>query len=163
LTSNTSGVLAFYFNNINTYLNILMAVLFIFLFFGIQLTLFKHIFQIFDHNKKVHWADSIPSFKELFFFLLGMLLLLFISFVSYFVISLLMFPLVYLNVPIHVPVSITMVLTSFLIIWTLIRVAFFPFFIIDQDKSPWESIRMSLAITKGNLSKLLMLLLFFAL
>lgn len=163
LTSNTSGVLAFYFNSINTYLNVFMAMLFIFLFFGIQLTLFKHIFQIFDHDKAIHWGDSIPSFKELLFFLSGMLLLLLFSFIAYFVISLLLFPLVYLSVPMRVPVTLTMILTTVLVIWMLIRVAFFPFFIIDQGKSPWESIRMSLAITKGNLVKLLMLLLFFAL
>lgn len=163
LTSNTSGVLAFYFNTINTYLNIFMALMFILLFFGIQLCLFKHIFQIIDHNKEVHWADSIPSFKELLYFLMGTLMVLLFSFASYFLISLTLFPLVYLDIPLRIPVTLTMVFTTLFMLWILIRVAFFPLFVIDQHKTPWQSIRMSFAITKGNLIKLLMLMLFFAL
>lgn len=163
LTSNTSGILAFYFNNINTYLNVFMAFMFILLFFGIQLCLFKHIFQIIDHNKAVNWVDSIPSFKELLYFLLGTIMVLIFSFSSYFIISLIVFPLVYLDIPLQVPVTLTMAFTTLFMLWILIRVAFFPFFIIDRQKAPWSSIRMSFAITRGNLIKLLMLILFFAL
>src|SRR3546814_8970851 len=43
LTSNTSGILAFYFSEVNTFLSIFMALLFVILYFGTQLTLFKYV------------------------------------------------------------------------------------------------------------------------
>ena len=42
---------------------------------------------------------------------------------------------------------------------TFVRIIFFPFFIIDKHSSPFESIKLSLATTKGNFIKLLMILL----
>ena len=45
------------------------------------------------------------------------------------------------------------------IFFTFVRIIFFPFFIIDKHSSPFESIKLSLATTKGNFIKLLMILL----
>jgi len=42
---------------------------------------------------------------------------------------------------------------------TFIRISFFQFFIIDKQAKPWESIKYSLATTRGNFTKIMLLLL----
>lgn len=44
----------------------------------------------------------------------------------------------------------------------LLRVAFYPFFIIEQHATPFRALRHSFALTKGNVTKLLLILAFFA-
>lgn len=162
LTSNLSAILGFHFNALNTFLSILIALFFVFLYFGVQLTLFKHIFQVLDKNPEdVRLKYSLPNFLEISYFLFGMVSVLLLSGLSYFFISALLMPLIYLNVPIHFLVSITMVLSFVFIILMGIRLIFFPFFIIDQGKNTFSALRFSLAITRGNVIKLLMLLAFF--
>src|SRR5690606_7807351 len=72
LTSNTSGILAFYFSEVNPYLSVFMAFLFAILYFGTQLTLFKYIFTLIDHREKIQLTETIPSTKELLFLFTGM-------------------------------------------------------------------------------------------
>lgn len=162
ITSNSSAVLGFYFNEINPVLSIFAALLFVIVYFGIQLTLFKHIFQVLDKEKEdVKLEKSIPSLAEMGFFLGGMLIVLVLAFTSYFGISLMLLPLIYLRIPIDVLVNAGVVIASSLIFLAGIRLIFFPFFIIDQGKNSLSALRFSLAITRGNVTKLLLLLAFF--
>jgi hypothetical protein len=162
VTSNSSAVLGFYFNDFNSVLNVFIALLFVVLYFGIQLTLFKHIFQVLDKEEKaVKLKESIPSIKEMGFFFAGMLIMLFLVLFSYLLISVLLLPLIYLEIPIEVLVNIGIVIACLFIFLMLTRLAFFPFFIIDKGQNTFRSLRLSLAITRGNVTKLLMLLAFF--
>src|SRR5690606_40579675 len=72
LTSNTSGILAFYFSEVNTFLSVFMAFLFAILSFCTQPTLFKSISTLIDHKEKIQFTETIPSTKELLFFFTGM-------------------------------------------------------------------------------------------
>src|SRR5690554_1035312 len=91
VTSNSSAILGFYFNEFNSIINIFIALLFVILYFGIQLTLFKHIFQVLDKEEKaIKLRNSIPTIKEMGFFFAGMLFMLFLSLFSYLFVSILL-------------------------------------------------------------------------
>ena len=162
VTSNSSAILGFYFNEFNSIINIFIALLFVILYFGIQLTLFKHIFQVLDKEEKaVKLKNSIPKIKEMSYFFAGMLFMVFLSFFSYLLISTLLLPLIYVGIPIEILVNVGVVIAFLFIFLMAIRLAFFPFFIIDKNQNTFRSLRLSLAITRGNVIKLLMLLAFF--
>lgn len=162
LTSNLSAVLGFYFNALNPFISVFIALLFVVVYFGVQLTLFKHIFQVLDKEEgAVKLKLSIPSITEMSFFFGGMLSVLFLAFFSYFFISTLLLPLIYIKIPIDVLVNIGIIIASVFIFLMGIRLIFFPFFIIDKGKGIFSALRFSLAITRGNVTKLLMLLGFF--
>src|SRR5690606_33398991 len=73
LTSNLSAVLGFYFNALNPFVSVFIATLFVIVYFGVQLTLFKHIFQVLDKEEgAVRLKLSIPSVTEMSFFFGGM-------------------------------------------------------------------------------------------
>jgi len=163
LTSSASGILGATFNDVNFILSICMLFLFVILFFGIQLTLFKHIFQILDKkDKAVSLKESIPTVREMIYFFTAMFMVLLISLISYFLISVLILPLIYAKISISILVSLAFGLAFVFIFAMMMRLAFFPFFIIDKGENPLKSLRMSLAITRGNFTKLLMILAFFA-
>ncbi len=162
LTSNSSAVLGFYFNKFNSIINIFIALLFVVFYFGIQLTLFKHIFQVLDKEKNaITLKHSIPTVKEMGFFFAGMLFMLFLSLFSYLLISMLLLPLIYIQIPIETLVNVGVFIAFLFIFLMATRLAFFPFFIIDRGQNTFRSLRLSLAITRGNVTKLLMLLAFF--
>ena len=162
VTSNSSAILGFYFNEFNSIINIFIALLFVILYFGIQLTLFKHTFQVLDkEDEAVKLRYSIPTVKEMGFFFAGMLFMLFLSLFAYLFVSILFLPLIYINISIEILVNIGVVISFMFIFLMLIRLAFFPFFIIDKGQNTFRSLRLSLAITRGNVIKILMLLAFF--
>ncbi|GGC39740.1 hypothetical protein GCM10011386_34750 [Parapedobacter defluvii] len=162
VTSNTSGILAFYFSEVNTFLSVFMAFLFAILYFGTQLTLFKYIFTLIDRREKIQFTETIPSTKELLYFFTAMFSIALLALVFYLVISVIAFPLVYANIEVSLMVSIARVVSAVVIFAFLLRVAFYPFFIIDRHAEPFRAIRLSFALTKGNVTKLLLILAFFA-
>jgi len=162
LTSNTSGILAFYFSEVNTFLSVFMAFLFAILYFGTQLTLFKYIFTLIDHREKIQFTETIPGAKELLYFFTGMFSIALLALLFYLVISIIAFPLVYANIEVSLMVNITRIISAIVIFIFLLRVAFYPFFIIDRNAEPFRAIRLSFALTKGNVTKLLLILAFFA-
>ncbi len=162
LTSNTSGILAFYFSEVNTFLSVFMALLFVILYFGTQLTLFKYILALADKKEKINLIDTIPSAKELRFFFTGMLSIALLALLFYLVISVLAFPLVYAGIDVSLMVNIARILSAVVILAFLLRVAFYPFFIIEQQAEPFRALRLSFALTRGNVTRLLLILAFFA-
>lgn len=162
LTSNTSGILAFYFSEVNTFLSVFMAFLFVILYFGTQLSLFKYIFTLIDKKEKIHLIDTIPSTRELLYFFTGMLSIALLALIFYLIISVLAFPLVYAGIDVSAMVKIARIVSAILIFLFLLRVAFYPFFIIDRHAEPFRALRLSFALTRGNVTKLLLILAFFA-
>ncbi|SEL85579.1 beta-carotene 15,15'-monooxygenase [Parapedobacter koreensis] len=162
LTSNTSGILAFYFSEVSTFLSVFMAFLFVILYFGAQLTLFKYIFTLIDKREKVSVADTIPSTRELLYFFTSMFSISLVALVLYLIISVVAFPLVYARIPVSLMVNIARGIAAIVIFIFLLRVAFYPFFIIERHSGPFRSLRLSFALTRGNVTKLLLILAFFA-
>lgn len=162
LTSNTSGILAFYFSEVDTFLSIFMALLFVILYFGTQLTLFKYVIALIDEREKIGLADTVPSTKELLYFFTGTVSIAMFALVLYLIISILVFPFVYAGIDVAVMVNIARIASAILVFAFLLRVAFYPFFIIDRRAAPFRALRLSFALTRGNVTKLLLILAFFA-
>lgn len=162
ITSNTSGILAFYFSEVNAFLSVFMAFLFVILYFGTQLTLFKYIFTLIDKKDKVNLTDTIPSTKELLYFFTSTFSIALLALVFYLVISIIAFPLVYAGIEVSLMVNVARIISAVVIFIFLLRVAFYPFFIIERQAEPFRALRLSFALTRGNVTKLLLILAFFA-
>lgn len=162
LTSNTSGILAFYLSEVNMFLSVFMAFLFAILYFGTQLTLFKYLLTLIDRREKILLTETIPSVKELIYFFGAMFSIALMALLVYLVISVLAFPLVYAQIDVSLMVNIARIVSAVVILLLLLRLAFYPFFIIDRHAEPFRAIRLSMALTKGNVTKLLLILAFFA-
>lgn len=163
VVSNVSGILAMYLNSISIVLSVFMALLFLVVYFGLQLALFKHIFQVLDRRQEdIRWRDSIPELKELIYFFACVVSILVGAFITYLLISVIFFPLIYL-ISVEVMVQIVYFITFVLAFSMFLRIAFFPFFILDKGVKPFKAIRLSLATTRGNFIRIVLLLAFFAL
>lgn len=161
VTSNASGILALYFRDVSWVLNAVMIIIFVVLYFGIQLTLFKYIFHVVDDDsEQVLLNETIPTGKEISYFFIAMLSLLAIILVAFAILAVLIFPVVYIYKKIEHAVDLFGVISLIFLISFMMRVAFYPFFIIDRHEKPFKAIRLSFAITRGNFFKLLLLLTF---
>lgn len=161
ITSNTSGILAFYLQGVNPALSTFMAFLFVIAYFGIQLTLFKYIFRLIDRQEKIKLSDTIPTTREMLHFFFAMIAASLLILVSYLIVSVLAWPLIYW-LGVDMVVNGSYLAAAFLTLYLLLRIAFYPFFIIDRNSRGIDAIRLSVALTKGNVVKLLLILSFFA-
>ncbi|SEO02324.1 hypothetical protein SAMN05216436_1297 [bacterium A37T11] len=168
LTSNASGILAFYLSDISPYIRGAMALLFIAIYIGLTLTLFKYILHVLDSGEReVYLKDALPTKLEIVYFFLGGLCLSIIGFLAFLILQSILFPVYYIAVKYcsisrEIAYNIPQALAFIVLIALTMRIVFYPFFIIDRHDPPFKSIRFSLAITKGNFTKLLLLLAFFA-
>jgi len=103
--------------------------------------------------------DFWPSNTQLGNFFVAVLCVCLVTVITFVAIAAILYPLHYLGISsdyiaekIAVPIGGLMALIVF------IRISFFPFFIINLDANPFKSIRFSLAITKGNFTRLLLLI-----
>ncbi|MXV53275.1 hypothetical protein GS399_20100 [Pedobacter sp. HMF7647] len=164
ITWNLSEILAGFMGEINWGINVLMFIFFILFYFGLQLTLFKYILRLLDDKEagNVTIRNSVPTRKQIAFFLIGTLYFIACIILVYALIAVLFFPLIYTGLNMNMIIQVAASLGMLAIIITWIRISFFPFFIIDQNAHPFKSIRFSLAITRGNFTKIFLLLVFFA-
>src|SRR5690606_4284517 len=114
------------------------------------------------HREKIQLTETIPSTKELLYFFTGMFSIALLALVFYLIISVIAFPLVYAGIEVSLMVNIARIVSATLLFVFLLRVAFYPFFIIDRGAEPFRAIRLSFVLTKGNVTKLLLILAFFA-
>ncbi len=163
LISNASAILASFFNEIHWTLSVFMAFFFITVYAGLQLMLFKYIFHLIDENAEASSGVHLfPDWKEIVYFFCGMLFIGVMVFSGFVLLAVLIFPLIYLFKSTALAVDLFAYLSVIFMMAFLLRVAFYPFFIIDRHEKPVKSIRLSFAITRGNFIKLLLLLFFFA-
>lgn len=161
ITSNTSGILAFYLHDVNSALSAMMALLFVVAYFGIQLTLFNFIFRLIDRQERITLAETIPSTRQLTRFFLAMVSVGVLVLITYLLVSLMAWPFIYWA-GVEAVLRGIQLISATLTFYVLIRIAFYPFFIIDKHATAWEAIRLSVALTRGNVSKILVILSFFA-
>lgn len=159
ITSNASGLMAFFLKDVNMGLSILMAFFFIMFYFTINLSLFKYIFHLLDDDLNVSIVSTIPTRKQIIRFLVAMLYFMLCIIGVYSLVILIAFPFIYLGINMDIITNIAISVGIIAIFITWIRISFFPFFIIDRNLPPFSSIKFSLAITKGNFTKILLLLL----
>jgi len=159
ITSNASGLMAFFLKDVNMGLSVLMAFFFIMFYFTINLSLFKYIFHLLDDDLNVSIVSTIPTRKQIIRFLVAMLYFMLCIIGVYSLVILIAFPFIYLGINMDIITNIAISVGIIAIFITWIRISFFPFFIIDKNLPPFSSIKFSLAITKGNFTKILLLLL----
>jgi len=163
VTLNSSAFLAGYLSHISTGISLIMALIFILIYFGLQLTLFKYTLYVIDRDgRDVSVKKTLPTKKQVLRFMISTFYFSLCMLFVFGLWALLLFPLVYLNMDQHLLAESAIslgIITNF-IIW--IRLSFFAFFIIDRDTKPFKAIRFSMAITRGNFTRLLLLLSFFA-
>lgn len=159
ITASASSLLAFFISDVSKALSILMAVIFVFLYFTINLSLFKYIFHLMDdENSDIKIVDTLPTRQQIIRFLLASLYFVACIVGVYLVVVVFAFPFIYtpINFQTVKNVAISVGIVAIFITW--LRISFFPFFIIDKNSKPFESIKLSLATTKGNFTKILLLL-----
>ena len=159
ITSNASTLMALFLKDVNRGLSVLMAVVFILLYFTINLLLFKYIFHLLDDEKTdVTIVSTLPTKRQISRFLVALLYFCLCILGVYIVVILVAFPFVYLGIPMKTVTNVAISVGVLAIFITWIRISFFPFFIIDKNSAPFASIKFSLAITRGNFIKILLLL-----
>ncbi len=173
LTASTSTFMAFFMEEVVLGIKIVMLLIFMTSYCVVELCMIKYIFKLLDTDRDdIQIIETLPTRTEVVKFLIATVYFG----LSIFFVGILLMPLLYIldvslrfmvtqgiidgylqtgNIIVNVAVGIA-VLSIF---FTFIRIIFFPFFIIDKHSSPFESIKLSLATTKGNFVKLLMILL----
>lgn len=173
ITFTTSSLMAFFLKDVNIGLRILMVFLFIVLYCTINLSLFKYILHLLDNeNENITIVSTLPTRVQIIRFLIATFYFaLCIMFVG-----VLLYPVLFVLDPLlgfavklgwvnsradagKVITNVAVAIAIVAIFITFIRISFFQFFIIDKQAKPFESIKYSLATTKGNFTKILLLLL----
>ncbi|MEI2273882.1 beta-carotene 15,15'-monooxygenase [Sphingobacterium sp. ML3W] len=169
VTSGLSNFLATTISDFNVVLSGFMAFFFMIMYFGLNLTLFKYILNLIDGNQDKKLIHCIPSSKELAHFFGAMLSIMVLSFALLMIVGAILFPLLYLlengaNRAVLIEKFTTSVVyaAAVLTFILIIRIAFYPFFIIDKHAGTFKSLRFSFALTKGNVFKLLLIFAVFA-
>lgn len=176
ITVSTSTFMAFFMEEVNVGIKVIMVSIFIFCYCVIELSLIKYILNLLDKgNADILIIETLPTRSEVFRFLLATLFfgiailvaMLFIVPILYFLLYFLDWLFKYL-VAQHIItaysstgeiiVQIAINITALTALLAFLKIIFFPFFIIDKNTSAFESIKLSLAVTKGNFLKLLLLL-----
>jgi len=160
ITSNASGLMAFLIKDVNLGLSILMAFFFIMMYFTINLSLLKYIFHLLDDEEHdVSIVSTLPTRQQIIRFVVSMLYFMLVILGVYGVVILVAFPFIYTGIRMQLITNVAIAVGIVAIFITWVRISFFPFFIIDKNQPPFGSLKFSLAITKGNFTKILLLLL----
>ncbi|TDQ08494.1 hypothetical protein [Pedobacter metabolipauper] len=160
ITSNASSLMAFFLSEVNKGLSILMSFIFVMFYFTINLSLFKYIFHVLDDEEHdVSIVSTIPTRKQIIRFLIATLYFMLCIVGVYSVVILIAFPFIYTGIRLDLITNVAISVGVIAIFITWIRISFFPFFIIDKDLPPFVSIKFSLATTRGNFTKIFLLLL----
>ena len=173
ITSNASGLMAFFLKDVNNGLSSLMALIFVLLYFTINLSLFKYIFHLLDDEEnEVTIVSTLPTRVQIIRFIVATLYFTLCIIIG----GIFLMPILYIIDPILrymvqlgwvnnfqeagnviITVAVAIGVLAIFMIW--IRISFFPFFIIDKDAKSFDSVKLSLATTRGNFTKILLLLL----
>jgi len=160
VTNNLSTFLASYLSDMTgDVVKVILLLIFVVLFFGLQLILIKRGILLAKNIQSIPFMKYIPSVKQFVNFLLGLVSYSVITGVVYLICSIICMPLLYMGVPMEqILMEINPFMTGVVMMFILIRISFFPFFIVDHNYGLWRSCRLSIAFTKGNVVNLLMLM-----
>ncbi len=169
ITASTSTFMAFFMGELHVGIRIIMLLIFIMSYCVVELCLIKYIFRLLDHEtSEITIIETLPTRLEIGRFLVGAIYFG----LSIFLVGILLMPVLYILELIlkfgvnqgvfsnytqagNIIVNISVGIAILSIFFTFIRIIFFPFFIIDKHVTSFESIKFSLATTKGNFIKLL--------
>lgn len=157
VTSSASGILAFFLAGLHPFFAVFIAVLFVVAYFGIQLTLIKFVLRLIDKQSDISPSEIFPTTTELTRFFMAMLSVSVLVLFIYALLSVVAWPLIYW-IGVEAVVTGNYMVSALVSFYFLIRIAFYPFFIVDKNSGAWKAIWMSLALTKGNVINLMSIL-----
>ncbi|MCA5005805.1 hypothetical protein [Sphingobacterium bovistauri] len=160
VTNNLSTYLAIYLSDMTgSGIRFLLLLIFVILFFGLQLVLIKRAILLAKNIEKTELRFYIPSTKQFLHFIFGLLSYSLITGLAYLVCAILCMPLLYIGVKMDtIAYEINPLLTGVIMMFILIRISFFPFFILENNYGFIRSIKLSIAFTRGNTINLLILM-----
>ncbi len=160
VTNNLSTYLALYLSELTgSAVRFVLLLIFVTLFFGLQLVLIKRAILLANNVEKAPLMTYIPSTKQFVHFILGLISYSLITGVVYILCSIVCMPLIYMGVGLDtITYEINPLLTALIMMFILVRISFFPFFIVENSFSFVRSIKLSIAFTKGNTINLLILM-----
>ncbi|GHE48784.1 hypothetical protein [Sphingobacterium griseoflavum] len=161
VTSNLSSYLALTLYDSRIYfVKVLLCMVFPILFFGTQLVLIKRSLLLARGIEHAAFTDYIPSAKQFFNFLLGLVCYSVLVGLFYLLTSVITFPFLYLGVEMEtLSYEINPFLTGVIMLFVLTRITFFPYFIVDKEFHLFRSFKLSVALTRGNMFRLILLVL----
>lgn len=161
VTNNLSSFLAMFLkDSAASGVKVFLLLLFLTLFFSLQLVLIKRALNLVSYKKKLGFMGYIPTTRQFVSFIIGLLTAILISVLVACLVYVLCFPLLYIGVSMDVVMfEIHPIVTGLISIYLILRTMFFPFFILDKNFSVFKSYRFSLAVTKGNVFRLFLVLL----
>ncbi|QBQ40689.1 hypothetical protein [Sphingobacterium psychroaquaticum] len=161
VTNNLSSFLAMYLKeSAASGVKVLLLFVFLTLFFSLQLMLIKRALNLVSYKKKLGFMGYIPTTKQFVSFIVGLLTAILISVIVACLVYVLCFPLLYMGISMdRVMFEIHPVITGIISVYIILRTMFFPFFILDKNFSVFKSYRFSLAVTRGNVFRLVLVLL----
>ena len=160
VTNNLSAYLAIYLNDITgSAIRFVLLLIFVILFFGLQLVLIKRAILLAKSIEKTQLRFYIPSTSQFLHFILGLISYSLITGVAYLLCAILCMPLLYMGIPMdRIAYEINPLFTGIIMMFVLIRISFFPFFILENNFGFIRSIKLSIAFTRGNTINLLILM-----
>lgn len=163
-TSTLSTFLALYLGDlVGDVLKVVLLLAFIVLFFGLQLVLIKRAVLLANGIEHAPFLDYLPSVKQFMNFIFGLIIYSVLLPTVYLICSLLCMPLLYIDVEIDTILwEINPLLTGITMMLILIRISFFPFFILEKGFNILKAFKLSIAFTKGNVVNLLVMMLILA-
>lgn len=172
LTTSTSAFMAFFMGEVNIGIRVLMLLIFMISYCLVELCLIKYIFKLLDTERDdIQIIETLPTRDEIIRFLIATVYFG----LSIFLVAILLMPALFLldlflsflkNQGVIESyrdaggyiVNTAVAIGILGVLFTFIRIIFFPFFIIDKKSKPFESIKLSLATTRGNFLKLVLIL-----
>lgn len=163
ITSNLSTFLALYLDGTSLFIKIVLLLAFVGLYFSLQLVLLKNAITLAKGEKSPGFWGYVPSFSQFANYIFGLILYSLITLLVYSIMYVLCFPLLFLGISMDtVRYEVHPFLTGVVMLFILIRTTFYPFFIIENGFNTIRSYKFSLAMTKGNVMRLLVIILVIA-
>ena len=127
ITSNASGLMAFFLKDVNKALSVFMALLFAFLYFTLNLSLLKYIFHLLDDEEhEVSIVSTLPTRQQIIRFVISMFYFMLVIVGVYAVVILIAFPFIYTGIKIQIVTNVAIAVGIVAIFITWVRISFFP-------------------------------------
>lgn len=163
VTNTLSTFLAVMFKDVDLIVKVSFLLAFIILFFGLQLVLIKRVLLLASGISHASLMSYLPSIKQFLSFILGLLIFSVLIAITFILCAVICMPLLYLGVDKDTVMwEVNAVLSVLMMMLVFIRISFYPFFIVDKGFNVFRAFRMSIAFTRRNVIKLLIIILLLA-
>lgn len=153
-----------YFEDVGIATKSLLMLLNIVLFFGLQLVLIKRAILLSQGVEHTRFLNYIPTTKQFINFLFGLVLCSLFGVFFILVLGVLFWPLIYIGVDKDfITFDLVPFLSPIISALFLMRITFFPFFILERNVNFFKAVKLSMAFTRGNFLKIVAVFLFLGL